>query len=134
MSKSSYAILPGGLSEADHDKIFALAEKGVKPSSIARRIQKHPATVRWFMYRNGLASPRPASNNAPADRSDARGRKVYSAQEDAFIWRLRVAGTELAEIARRTTERFGHPRTRHSVEVRLVMLSARETPPEDVAA
>jgi len=125
MGRLSYTVRPGGLSEADHERIFALAGKGLTCGPIAQRIEKHPATVRWFMYRNGLAQPG-QRHAKPADKADARGRKGYSAEEDAHLLALRAAGTDLRVIAENMTERFGHPRSRHGVEVRLTMLAARD--------
>ncbi|GEP12283.1 hypothetical protein [Methylobacterium gnaphalii] len=124
--KLSYAVKPGGLSAADHDQIFTLAEAGMKCGRIARKLLKHPATVRWFMYRNGLIEPSRRQTAMPIDRPNSAGRKGYCPAEDAFISRLRTEGVPLTEIAKRTTERFGHPRSRHGVEVRLVMLAARD--------
>ena len=130
MVRPSHTVKPGGLSEADRARIFELAERGLKPGPIARRIEKHPATVRWFMYRNGLAQPTRQRNAMPKDRPNSAGRKGYTAEEDAFILGLRCQGVDLRVIAERATERFGHKRTRHGVEVRLVMLAACEDAPE----
>jgi IS30 family transposase len=121
----SYTVRPGGLSEADREQIFALADKGMKCGPIARRIEKHPATVRWFMYRNGLAQP-VRRKSIPTAHPDARGRKGYSPEEDAALLEMRSAGIDLRVIAERMTERFGHRRTRHGVEVRLIMLAASD--------
>lgn len=125
MGGLSYAVRPGGLSDDDREKIFALAERGMKCGPIARRIEKHPATVRWFMYRNGLAQPA-RRKSMPSAHPDARGRKGYTAEEDAALLEMRSAGLDLRVIADRLTERFNHRRTRHGVEVRLVMLAASE--------
>ncbi len=131
--KLSYAVKPGGLSEADHAQIFALADQGLKCGPIARRLEKHPATVRWFMYRNGLVQPSTRPGAMPTDRPNSAGRKGYTPAEDAFITGLRVEGVELGEIARRATDQFGHPRSRHGVEVRLTMLAARDDDASEAA-
>ncbi|WP_375454817.1 hypothetical protein [uncultured Methylobacterium sp.] len=123
MGTLSYAVKPGGLSEQDHERIVALAEKGVKSSAIARKLEKHPATVRWFLYRLGLVQPT-RRHSIPVDRPNGSGRKGYGPDEDRFILGLREAGVDLREIAQRVTEQFGHPRSRHGVEVRLIMLAA----------
>ena len=128
-STLNYAILPGGLSEADRERIFDLADRGMKCGPIARRIQKHPCTVRWFMYRNGLVQPTSGRSSMPTDRPNARGAKGYTPVEDAYLLALRTDGLGPTEIARRMTERFGHRRTLHGVMVRLTMLAAREDEP-----
>ena len=125
MGGPSYDVKPGGLTDADREQIFALAERGLRCGPIARRLEKHPATVRWFMYRNGLVQPL-RRHAMPVDRPNASGRKGYTAEEDAFLLELREADVDLRVIAQRMTERFGHPRSRHGVEVRLTMLAARE--------
>lgn len=121
-SRLSYAVKPGGLSEEDHARIVALAEKGMKPGVIARKLEKHPATVRWFLYRHGLVKPT-RRHSMPVDRPNGSGRKAYGPEEDRFILELREAGADLRRIAERATEAFGHPRSRHGIEVRLIMLA-----------
>lgn len=130
--KLSYTVKPGGLSPEDHERIFSLAEKGLTCGRIAHKLEKHPATVRWFMYRNGLARPS-TKHGMPKGRPNAAGRKAYSPEEDAFIVALRAAGTDLRIIAEQVSERFGHKRSRHGVEVRLVMLAAAGDEPAEAA-
>lgn len=122
-AKLSYAILPGGLTEADHERIFALADEGWKSPRIARAILKHPSTVQWFMYRHGLKAP--AYGMGPCMRG---GRLVmpFTPEEDAFVLALRVQDYSPRQIADLATKRFGHPRNHHTVACRLVMLAARE--------
>lgn len=121
----THEVLPGGLSDADRERIFDLAEKGQKPGQIARRLLKHPSTVYWFMLTEGLAAPRPAKSFTPYLRN---GRMVrpYSPDEDAFIEALRIQNYSVGEIARIANLRFKNERTPHGVNVRLVMLAARE--------
>ena len=123
--KLSYTVEPGGLSDAHHARIFEMAERGLKSGPIARAILKHPATVRWFMFRNGLAKVA-VRHAMPTDKPNARGRKGYTAAEDAFIVALRADGVDLRVIAARATAEFGHPRSRHGIEVRLVMLASSD--------
>lgn len=123
--KLSYTVKPGGLSEADHARIFEMAERGLKSGPIARALEKHPATVRWFMYRNGLATVA-RRHSVPTDKPNANGRKGYSPAEDAFIEELRADGVDLRVIAERATAEFGHKRSRHGIECRLVMLASSD--------
>jgi hypothetical protein len=119
----SYEVVPGGLGPVERDRIFALAKKGLKGHKIARELRKHPATVRWFMYRNGLLAPK---HYGPPTLRGGKIVKPFTPEEDAFITALRVQSFGPTEIARLTTKRFGHPRTLHVVSQRLVMLAARE--------
>jgi len=124
VSKLKYDVRPGGLAEEDHQRIFDLAARGWKPTRIAREIEKHPATVYWFMIRNSLATP-----GATKFKTYIRNGKPvvpYSPEEDAFIVALRVQDYSLAEIARLAASRFGTNRKMHSVQVRLIMLAARD--------
>jgi hypothetical protein len=52
--------------------------------------------------------------------------RSFSAEEDALLTSLRVAGLKSPAIARALTDRFGHPRSAHTVLVRLVLLSNLE--------
>ena len=123
----SYAVDPGGLSEADHERIFALAEKGWRSTRIARSIRKHPSTVGWFMYRHGL---RPMLTTDAVREYVRGGRTVrrFTREEDAYIQALRIQDVSFADIARLTTARFGHPRHIHTIHCRLVMLAGQDEP------
>lgn len=124
MGSLTYAVLPGGLSTADHDSIFELAGRGWRPTRIARRLLKHPSTVYWFMLRHALVAPGP-SRAKPYRRGETLV-VPYTPEEDAFIVALRVQRYRLDEIARLVAARFGTRRKPHSLFVRLVMLAARE--------
>lgn len=121
--KLSHEVLPGGLSEEDHDKIFELASHGLKARAIARKLRKHPSTVAWFMYRTGLKVPRYASR---AFMRCGRLVKPFTPEEDAFIVARRLEGLGPTAIARMATERFGHPRNMWTIANRLTMLAARD--------
>jgi hypothetical protein len=122
--KINHPVRPGGLSKRDHEYIFALAEQGWKAHRIARAIEKHPATVQWFMYRSGLRAPAYRGTD-PYFRN---GRMIvpFTPEHDAFIEALRVQGYGLSKIAEMATKRFGHERSPHTINCRLVMLAARE--------
>lgn len=123
--KILYAVEPGGLSEVNHEQIFAMADRGWKSTRIAREIRRHPSTVQWFMYRNGLAAP-VYHGSEPYYRG---GRLVipFDAEQDAFIEALRIQGFDFNEIADLAAKRFGFTRSGHTIFCRLTMLAARES-------
>jgi hypothetical protein len=119
-----HRVRPGGLSEADRAEIIRLTEeRGYKANRIARAIEKHPATVHWFMVSQGLAA---CGNGGRRCRRNGRQALPFEADEDAFIVALRLDGLQPAAIAQRATERFGHLRSRHTIYNRLVRVAARE--------
>jgi IS30 family transposase len=124
VNKLTHRIRPGGLSMLDHARIFELADKGWKAQRIARAIEKHPSTVQWFMYRHGLMAPK-YNDREPYLRN---GRQVtpFTEREDDFIESLRTEGVGPSEIAERVNRMFATQRSKHTIQCRLVMLSARE--------
>ena len=127
----SYPVRPGGLSPEDHAEIFKLAERGWRSTRIAREIEKHPSTVQWFMYRNGLKAP--GYQRRTTSTRNGRVVKPFTPDEDAFITALRLQGLSPKKIAELTTERFGHPRSGPTVAHRLIMLAARDDEPAEPA-
>jgi hypothetical protein len=102
---------------------LAVVMKNVTPGKIAARLQRHPATVKWYMLCNGLIE-RPALY---ATKPYMRGGKMiypFSPEQDALIEQLRAQGKVHREIAEELTKRFGIKRTAHGVQVRLVQISA----------
>lgn len=124
----TWTVLPGGLSDADRERIRELADKGWKSSRIARSIEKNSGTVYWFMLRHGLVERDSLRVQKPAKAYKRGGRWVhpYCREEDACIEALRVQGFSLKQIADHATKRFGKPRTAHGIMVRLTILSAGE--------
>ena len=118
-------IRRGRLSPADHDAIIALAEEGLGSGRIARQLGLHQGAVQWFMYRTGLRAPGYGNSRAHV-RRNGRPVKPFSPEEDKAIVDMRLAGAGTAEIARRVTADFGHPRSKCTVANRLVMLASRE--------
>lgn len=125
MGSPSHIVEPGGLSPADHERIFELAERGWKAPRIALSLRKDTGTVQWFMCRNGLADAPKYCDRKPYMRN---GQMItaYDREEDEFILALRVDGVGFSEIARQTNAKFGRNRSMHGVNVRLVRLAARE--------
>jgi len=116
-----YEVEPGGLSVQDRERIFELAERGWTAGRIGSTLRKHPSTVRWFMYRSGLATPN--YGRLPSVRG-TRIVKPFTPEEDAFISGLRTTGYAVRNIAWAATKKFGHPRSPHTVACRLVMIAA----------
>jgi len=115
----------GRLTDADRARIHELAERGLKAGRIARIIKRHPSTVQWFMYSQGLSAP--ASVEKPFSYV-RNGRTVhrFTSHEDAFIEALRIQDYSYEEIARNASKRFGTERSAHVVKCRLIMLASRE--------
>lgn len=116
----------GRLTPDDHTRITELAEKGMKPGRIAQLIKRHQSTVYWFMISRGLVAPRPSPERGTSYIRNGKACYRFSAAEDAFVQALRVQQFNLVDIARMASKRFGTSRTRHGIEVRLIMLGARE--------
>jgi hypothetical protein len=123
-NKLSYAVVPGGLAADDHQQIFELAERGWTPSRIARRLQKHPATVYWFMLTKALVAPK--RQNHKSYQRGGRTVRPFSPDEDVFITALRVQEFSFQSIADAVNKRFATERSAHGIHVRLVMLAAKE--------
>lgn len=118
-------IIRGRMTPADKVEIERLATTMAKPTAgkIARKINRHPATVNWFMLTHGLVERKPGR---AAHSYTRNGRTVhpYTEEHDRFIEALRAQGLVYREIAQRVTAEFGIERNPHSVQVRLVQLAA----------
>jgi hypothetical protein len=124
MTSVSYTIKRGRMTPADHAAIERLAVemKNPTPGKIARAINRHPATVNWYMLRNGLIERAPGRAAAPYVRN---GKVIhpYSEQHDKRLLELRCAGKVFREIGEILTTEFGIFRNAHSVQVRLTQLA-----------
>lgn len=118
-------IRRGRMTADDKDKIIELAEtmKNPKPGVIAARINRHPATVNWFMLTRGLIE-RKAGHARQAYKRNGKTIYPYSTEQDTRLEQLRVENKPFREIAEILTNEFGFKRTAHSVQVRLVQLTA----------
>lgn len=125
-------IKRGKMTAADKAEIERLATTMVKPTAgkIARKINRHPATVNWFMLTRGLIERKAGRAAHPYERN---GRTVYpyTAEHDAFIESLRSQGKVFREIGELVTAKFGIERDAHSVQVRMIQLAA--SPDEQLA-
>lgn len=125
MTKAPPTVLRGRMSDADRAEIERLASTMLKPTpgKIARKINRHVATVNWYMLTHGLIERK--IGRAP--RSYTRsGRTIhpYQPEHDARIEQLRADGKTHREIAEIITAEFDIKRTAHSVQVRMVQLAA----------
>lgn len=122
-----WTVRPGGLSKEDHKMILALAERGWNGNRIAQKIEKHPATVAWFMYGRGLKTrTRQTTPRKPYRRADGVLVSPFTPDEDLFIETLRIQNFTFAEIAQLANKRFGTRRPHNSIQMRLVMLAGGE--------
>lgn len=102
---------------------IAARMKNPQPSPIALKINRHPATVTWYMLTKGLLVREAGYARAPYMRN---GKMIYpySREQDELIVDMRTRGFSKKEIATKLTKKFGIERNHHSVDVRLVQLAA----------
>jgi hypothetical protein len=127
-------IVRGRLSADERAQIEKLATsmRAPTPGKIARKLNRHPATVKWYMLTHGLIEQKPGR----AARVHVRnGRTIhpYSPEHDARLLALRtlLPDAPYRVVAERLTTSFGIERDAHSVQVRLALLAA--APDEDAA-
>lgn len=120
----------GRLSDEELAEIERLAEQNFTAGRISQLIRRHPGTVNYAMHRLCL---RVLTKRTFCYERGGKIVKSFSDVEDAFLEQLRVDGKTTAEIAKRLTERFGHPRSPHTVNIRLQLL-ANAPDDEDLAA
>jgi hypothetical protein len=111
--------------EADRQRIEELAAKNFSCGRIASLIGRHPSTVKWFMYCNGLSAPKKLEKPKMYVRNGVRVHR-FTDEEDIFIEALRIQSYTPAQIATASAARFGTERKHHSIRCRLKMLAARE--------
>lgn len=118
-------IKRGRMTAEDKAEIERLAGtmKNPTPGKIAGKINRHPATVNWHMLTRGLIE-RKAGRAARVYTRNGQTVHPYTEEHDARIEHLRVQGRRFREIAETITSEFGIARTAHSVQVRLVQLTA----------
>jgi hypothetical protein len=106
---------------------LAGALKKPTPGIIAHRLNRHPATIAWFMICQGLIE-RTVRYGSRRVGTRANGTKInpYTPEQDKRLIELRRQGLVFREIAEIMTREFGVPRNMHSVQVRCIMLAAYE--------
>lgn len=114
------------MTSEDRQRIEELAAKNFSSGRIAQQIGRHPSTVLWYMYCNGLQAPKRLDKPITYVRAGVRVHR-FTDEEDVFIEALRIQGYLPADIAVHAAQRFGTARKDHSIRCRLKMLAARET-------
>ncbi len=129
----NHSIIRGKMTDADRAEIERLASTMAKPTpgKIARKINRHVATVNWYMFSHGLIERKPG-RAARVYQRNGKAVHPYTEAHDAFIESLRSQGKKFREIAELVTAKFGIERNQHSVQVRIVQLSA--APDDQIAA
>lgn len=115
------------MTDSDRARIEDLAAKKFSCGRIARDIRRHPSTVKWYMYCNGLSAPAKLEKPIVYVRNGVRVHR-FTDEEDTFIEALRIQDFTPVEIAKAAAARFGTERKDHSIRCRLKMLAAREQP------
>lgn len=121
MSRVPVDIKRGRMEPGELEQIAALAERGLGAGQIAIRLNRHPGTVNYAMHRLGY---RKLVRRATAYLRKGVLVKPFSEAEDRLITDLREQGASVCKIADVVTDRFGHRRSPHTVNVRLVMLAS----------
>lgn len=119
-------IKRGRLTADELAQLDALADQGLKPAHVARRLNRHPATIAWQFIVRGHKEFKP---RAAIPGSYKRGDVTvvrFTPEEDAYIEALRVQGIKCAEICGFVSKRFGHQRSPHTILMRLKMLACAE--------
>ena len=114
------------MTESDRRRIDELAEKKFSVGRIAQIIDRHPSTIQWYMYCNGLRAPKKLAKPITYMRGTIRVHR-FTDEEDTFIEALRIEGFPPDKIASLASARFGTERKHHSIRCRLKMLAARES-------
>lgn len=95
------------------------------PSAISRRLNRHVATVTWYMLTRGLLQrqPRPGPHR-PYLKKDGTQVNPWTPDQDRRLTELSIQGHNYRQTAEILTQEFGIPRNAHKVQVRAVLLAA----------
>ena len=125
VNKRIAACKRGRLTPEERAEIERLALSMKRPTSgkIAAKLDRHPATVNWYLLTKGLIERKPGHASRPYLRN---GRTIYpySDDQDRRAEELRASGKTYREIAAALTAEFGIERTGNSVQVRMIQLAA----------
>lgn len=131
---SAYAYGSGRLNDHDRAEIERLSGLGFSFGRIAQLLKRHQSTVLWFMYTRGLKAPRPTpAVGRVYVRANGSTVRQWGQDEEADAVRMRTAGRSFRAIAAALSQKYRAKRTAHSVQVRLIMIAAREDYEDDKA-
>lgn len=129
MARPTWATKTGRMSKEEREQIEQLAATMKKPTpgKIARRLSRHPATVNWYMLRNGLIERKPGHAPSPYMRNGAMV-YPYAPEHDRRLIELRTdkpgrPRLTYREIGEILTKEFSIERDAHSVQVRMTQLA-----------
>lgn len=115
----------GPMTDFERAEIERLASEMKKPTpgKIAEKLNRLPSTVNWYMLSHSLIERKVGRAPRPYVRN---GKTIYpyAEEHDAMIESLRAQGKVFREIGEALTAKFGIERDSHSVQVRLVQLTA----------
>jgi hypothetical protein len=121
-------IVRGRMTSEEKAEIERLAEtlKRPMPGPIARRLNRHPATVKWYMLRHGLLVQPRRCIPGPYTTKSGITRHPWTPPQDARLEELLAAGKNYRQAGEILTAEFNIPRNTHNCQVRAVMLAASE--------
>jgi DNA-binding CsgD family transcriptional regulator len=120
-SKILDTIKRGRMEPAEMEQIASMAERGLGPGQIAARLNRHPGTVNYAMHRLGY---RKLVRRTTTYVRNGVVVKPFSEAEDQLVTDLRERGLSVCKIAEQVTASFGHTRSPHTINVRLIMLAS----------
>jgi IS30 family transposase len=111
------------LTESECERIDQLHGTGLGAFRIGAELGRAPQTVQSYLYRAGLAAPKPLEKPSSYKRRD-RTAHMFTDAEDTFIEALRIQDYTPAQIAMATNKRFKVQRCAGTIRIRLRMLAA----------
>lgn len=128
MTAGGAEIIRGRLSDAEKARIEALAGamETVRPGPIARAMNRHVDTVKWYLLQHGWLERTLQYGGKPNRRSTP-----FTPDEDARLVALRREGLSRGAVAAQLAKEFGRHRSASSVRTRLAMLAAYDGGPEE---
>lgn len=103
---------------------LALTLKNPKAGPIALRLNRHPATVKWYMLRHALLTQPRRTIPRPYTTAAGVTRYPWTLEQDQRLDELLIAGKNYRQAGEILTAEFGVPRNTHNCQVRAVMLAA----------